>query len=378
METITVKVRLYPNNTQSNLLNLNIDAVRFVYNKLLEIQITDNYKHSYVDMTNMLPTLKNNFGFLKLANSQSLQQTLKKLDITIKNYKYKKTGKPKFRSYFKDSKYFVVPQHFKVDFINKSLSLPKIGFIKFRHKLTNYKINTIKQIVVTKDKYGRFYASMVCLATLKTVKVLNNALGIDVGVINLLTDSLGNKVKPLHKNTRLIKYLNKIKKLQVVITKLKYRSINYNKVIRKMNNYFIKINNIKKDKLHKVTNYYAKYKHIVLEKLNIQKMTRNTRGTVNNPNKDSKRKSNLNRVILSNNWYMFIMFLNYKLKHRGNVLNIVEPEYTSQTCFICKHVNKDNRNGSRFKCVKCSHEDDADINAAKNILIKAGIRNVKV
>ena len=49
-------------------------------------------------------------------------------------------------------------------------------------------------------------------------------------------------------------------------------------------------------------------------------------------------------------------------------LHYVNPKYTSRTCPVCGHIDKRNREGTVFKCVKCGFEDNADINAAKNIL----------
>ena len=47
----------------------------------------------------------------------------------------------------------------------------------------------------------------------------------------------------------------------------------------------------------------------------------------------------------------------------------VKPQYTSQTCSSCGHICKDNRKSQAdFKCVACGHAENADINAAKNIL----------
>ena len=50
----------------------------------------------------------------------------------------------------------------------------------------------------------------------------------------------------------------------------------------------------------------------------------------------------------------------------GNVGQIV-PEYSSQECSECGHVEKENRSGKVFKCKRCGHTEDADINAARNI-----------
>lgn len=45
----------------------------------------------------------------------------------------------------------------------------------------------------------------------------------------------------------------------------------------------------------------------------------------------------------------------------------VNPAYTSQMCPCCWFVNGKNRNGDRFKCLNCGHEQDADQVAAINL-----------
>lgn len=48
----------------------------------------------------------------------------------------------------------------------------------------------------------------------------------------------------------------------------------------------------------------------------------------------------------------------------------VRPHYTSQRCNACGHTERSNRNGESFLCRKCGHSDDADVNAAKNVLAR--------
>jgi len=52
----------------------------------------------------------------------------------------------------------------------------------------------------------------------------------------------------------------------------------------------------------------------------------------------------------------------------------VSPEYTSQTCPVCGYISRKNRNGDNFACKKCSFKYHADIVAAINIAIRAGLR----
>jgi len=47
----------------------------------------------------------------------------------------------------------------------------------------------------------------------------------------------------------------------------------------------------------------------------------------------------------------------------------VNPAYTSQTCSACGCVNRENRpDQATFCCIECGYSDNADVNAAKNIL----------
>ena len=75
-------------------------------------------------------------------------------------------------------------------------------------------------------------------------------------------------------------------------------------------------------------------------------------------------------------WSFFQLrfFVDYKAKLAGIPLVPVDPAYTSQTCFVCKHVDKANRKSqSEFLCVACGHTENADVNGAKNIGFRAAV-----
>ena len=107
----------------------------------------------------------------------------------------------------------------------------------------------------------------------------------------------------------------------------------------------------------------GEYDLAYIEKLNIRGMTKSARGTKEKPGKNVGTKSALNRKILASAWGTLELCLNYKTEVRH-----VNPAYTSQTCHSCGHVDKDNRKQTDFKCTACGHADDADVNAALNIL----------
>lgn len=63
----------------------------------------------------------------------------------------------------------------------------------------------------------------------------------------------------------------------------------------------------------------------------------------------------------------------YKAEEKGIVINFINPNYTSKRCSKCGCIEAENRdcksNQAKFKCVICGHEENADINASKNISI---------
>ena len=64
--------------------------------------------------------------------------------------------------------------------------------------------------------------------------------------------------------------------------------------------------------------------------------------------------------------------IRYKAEAEGIRVVMIDPHYTSQRCHHCGCISKENRdvekNGqSYFHCVVCGHEENADINAARNI-----------
>ena len=108
---------------------------------------------------------------------------------------------------------------------------------------------------------------------------------------------------------------------------------------------------------------------IVCEDLKVANMSKSASGTMDNKGRNVKAKSGLNQSILDQGWGLMVIMLEYKQQWQGGLLIKVNPQYTSQTCFECKHIGKENRQTqSRFECVNCKYIANADFNAARNIL----------
>ena len=101
-----------------------------------------------------------------------------------------------------------------------------------------------------------------------------------------------------------------------------------------------------------------------MEDLDTQDMTASAKGDAENPGQHVQQKAGLNQAILSSGWYKLEQCLSYK----SSVVKVPAP-YTSQTCSRCGHTDKQNRKTQAdFACLSCGHRDNADVNAALNIM----------
>jgi len=96
-------------------------------------------------------------------------------------------------------------------------------------------------------------------------------------------------------------------------------------------------------------------------------MSKSASKSVKNPGKNVAAKSGLNREILFQGWGIFAGQLKYKTLWNGGEFELVNPRMTSRRCSCCLFESKDNRKDKCFKCLSCGYEEDADVNAAKNI-----------
>ncbi len=85
-------------------------------------------------------------------------------------------------------------------------------------------------------------------------------------------------------------------------------------------------------------------------------MSKSSKGTIENPGKNVKAKSGLNKAILNQGWGEFRRQLEYKMAWNGGMVITVPPQYTSHACpnLQCGRIAKKNRKTqSHFKCVSC-------------------------
>lgn len=350
---------IYPNKTQEAYLKSSFDNCRCVYNLALETKITayrDYRVHlTMYDLSAQLPELKNNYDWLKQTKADAYQEELSNLDAAFNNFFRTKQGFPKFK--IKGSKQtFTLKQQINVNKVKNLLSISKDHKIKFKCSVKYQELlraNKIKRVTISRDSTGAHYAS--CLIDdsrdLKLSKN-NRHIGIDLGIKTFLTTSEGVQIE----NPRYLKKsLSKLATLQRRHSKKRKGSKNKEKLRLILAKQHKRVTNQRNDFLHKVSKKLIDDNQIIsIETLSVKDMLQN---------------KELSRSISDVSWSRFIELLKYKsLWYGREIKQIGQYVPSSKTCSSCGWVDKDQTLADRiFKCKECGHEEDRDINAAKNI-----------
>lgn len=345
-------------------------ACRFVFNRALARQ-NENHEAGnkyipYGKMASWLVEWKNatETQWLKDAQSQPLQQSLKDLERAYKNFFRKRAAFPRFKKRGQNDA-FRYPQGVKLDQENSRIFLPKLGWMRYRN---SRQVTGVVKNVTVSQSCGKWYISIQTESEVSTpVHPSASMVGLDAGVAKLATLSDGTVFEPVNSFQKNQKTLARLQRQ--LSRKVKF-SNNWQKQKRKIQRLHSCIANIRRDYLHKVTTAVSKnHAMIVIEDLKVSNMSKSAAGTVSQPGRNVRAKSGLNRSILDQGWYEMRRQLEYKQLWRGGQVLAVPPAYTSQRCACCGHTAKENRlSQSQFRCQVCGYTANADVNGARNIL----------
>lgn len=176
-------------------------------------------------------------------------------------------------------------------------------------------------------------------------------LGIDLGIVNIATDSDGQTFSGGQINNLRNRHSNLRKKLQAKGTKSAKRLL--------------------KKRKRKESRFINNTNHVISKNI-VEKAQRTGQGIALEDLKGIRdrirvRKSQRRQ---QHSWRFAGLRakIEYKARLAGVRVIIVDPRYTSQMCSQCGHVSKSNRrNQSNFSCKSCGFSAHADYNAALNI-----------
>lgn len=343
---------------------------RYVWNRMLGLQKQrlDSGEPilRYSKATSLLPQWKKERPWLKTqAHSQALQQTLKSLDRALMDA-FDKSNPKRFPRFKKKGVHnaFRFPQGVKLDQTNNRIYLPKLGWLRYRN--SREVLGDVKNVTVS-QRAGRWFVSIQTEREVAPpIHPSGSTVGIDMGVARFATLSDGTVVAPMNSFE---KHQLALRKAQQSLSRKVKRSNNWKKQKRKITRLHARIASVRNDFLHKTSTAISKnHAVVVLEDLAVKNMSASAKGTVENPGRNVRQKSGLNRSILDQGWYEFRRQLEYKLAWAGGTVLAIPPRNTSRTCPCCGHICADNRKTQAdFLCVQCGHAGHADLVAAINI-----------
>ena len=350
-------------------------ACRFVWNHFREKNLGDYQKFrdgkgnrpvvSFFNLGVEFTKLRNETEWLQELPAHPVRYTLKHFADALKQATQGKKGFPKPKSRARTAPGFTLPDtgNFKIKKLDGKYSLlriPSIGWVKLTRRGSNpYEEGKPKQVVIRHDGH-RWRASVFYEVEVQERPGDGEILGVDMNVRQIATSDGHFYFLPdlKKKEARRKRYQRRMARQVKGSNRRKDTKKKLAKVSRK-------VANIRKDWIHQTTREIAeKCGTVVVENLNVKGMTASAKGTIENPGKDVKRKSRLNRAMLDTAFGELRRNLEYKC---GKLIK-VNPAYTSQTCSECGHAKNENRKTQqRFQCVCCGFASNADTNAAMNI-----------
>lgn len=361
----TFEYRLYPKKEQQHHLMACLIESRGIYNAMLE-----TVKAQY-EATQTFPSKYDLEGMFKRRGEHvpatTIQMLADRLSKSLKRFLAAKKhalagiGFPRFktpdrwhsiqlRQYGKDcylhedKKHFIVPK--------------KIGG-SLKIKLHRPLEGTPKTAHLVRRADGAWYVLIVCETEPQTEHRLSScehpSIGIDVGLKSFLTDSEGKTVE----NPRYYRTAQKtLRRKERVKSRRKKGSKRRRKAVRLVAKTHLKIVRQRKDFHFKTAKPYAEsYQHICVEDLQITNMVKNR---------------HLSKSILDASWGAFLDILEDKAASAGHQVIRVNPRFTTQACSHCGELVQKSLSVRTHICTSCGFVADRDINAAKNILLKAG------
>ena len=280
------------------------------------------------------------------------------------NFFQKRADFPRFKRKGQSDN-FRYPQGCRLDQANNRVFLPKLGWVRYRN--SRDVPGTIKNVTVSFSGNRWFVSIQTEREVERPMPNSTTAIGIDVGITRFATMSDGSCIAPLNSFK---KHQRRLARVQRAMSRKKKFSNNWKKAYARVQRIHHTIANCRRDFLHKTTTDLCKnHALIIIEDLKVTNMSASAKGTIDNPGRNVRQKSGLNRSILDQGWSEFRRQLEYKQNWNGGMLVAVSPHYTSQTCPACGYVAKDNRKTqAQFACVECGHEANADLVGALNIL----------
>ncbi|MEU3452243.1 RNA-guided endonuclease TnpB family protein [Micromonospora sp. NPDC006766] len=368
------RCRAYPTPEQAAVLNRTFGCVRVVWNRTLAARHAryhaEGKSTSYAETDRALTAMKKlpELAFLNEVSAVPLQQTLRHQHTAFTAFFTKRARYPRFKSRHGRQSASFTRAAFRMR--DGALTLGKTpGVLRYVWSWPDVDVTTVDPTTVTvsRDPDGRWFVTFaVDVEAPAAPEPTGQVVGVDLGLKDFavlsqpvpgLTDDEGRIAHPKHMERR----ERRLKRYQRMMARKQRGSANRAKAKRKVARAHSRVRDARRDFLHKTsTGLVRQFDAIAVEDLNVAGMVRNR---------------SLAKAISRTGWGEFRTLLSYKAHRDGRHLAVVDRWYpSSKTCSACGHLlAKLSLSTRHWTCPGCGTLHDRDINAAKNLVVAAGL-----
>lgn len=416
-----LKLRFYPSDKQKQMIKINYDAQRFVYNQYvgqnrlayhLKKQLMlknirtlpfafsglDKYDLEQIQLINDIrdflakpKNIRDAYSFLrdKKVDSLAIANAVQNYHKAWNNY-HKVHGIPTFHKKSSSWSYQTNCQYLKVKetyldngsarFIDqRHFKVPKLGIVRiagFRKKIKQRLLDKIPTrigtVTIKKTADDQFYLSLQLgsdIAFSNTYAKVQKAIGIDLNLDNFLTESNGSMVA----NPRFYrKARKKLAKAQRILSRRQRRAKKEKRSLYQAKNY--QKQRLVVAKLHEKI---RRQRHDFLEILSTALIKNHDLVVAEELRSKNLLKNHaLSQAISDAGWRSFLDMLEYKAELHGKKFHTIDPKYTTQRCHYCGTIMGHNGyerlklKDREWDCPICHEHHIRDWNASINIIEK--------
>ena len=362
-----------------NLYNSALEDRIFAYNKRGESVTRHDQYRWLTDLRRLLPQYR-------ALDVEVLRGPLKRLDLGFSAFfrRVKAGEKPGFPRFRSRRRYTCIDlAYVRPNMVRRSddgtrawIKVKGLPTIKVKASRPLPPSDDIKSLRIIRRPTG-IYVDLVYEHQPKPLEPTGKTIGIDLGVVDRLALSDGARIAGRKLDRRRQRRLQRRLSRSKGSKKGQRKSNRFRKRARSLarEQHRNKVRN--RNECHRLTSeIVGEHQLIAVEALTIPNMNRSAAGTAEEPGRNVAAKRGLNRSIQEQTWGLLRQQLAYKAEWAGREYVEVDPKYTSQRCSACGVVEAGSRKKKLFVCAACGHQDDADVNAAKNIL-RAGLAQAK-
>ena len=380
---------LLPTAEQAESIRRIIGCARFVRNRYLDTRIRlfqeeavslngNTYKKEH------LPSLKEEYPWLKDADKFALEAAVEHVDDAYKNFFSGKARFPRFAGRYKPA-----GNRYTTKYTNGNIrlftgrdglsyvQLPKVGKVRCvmpkgmtPEDILSNSGRILKAAVIRDNRNYLVSLSLehvVDRVTPVTMADPGRVISMDMGLRRFCDYSADGKEFVRVENPRWIqKHERRLRRFQKAMSRKRYDtaahkgSANWEKARLRVAKEQRKTANQRKDFHHKLSRKIADACDVfICEDLNIRGMLKNR---------------HLAKAISSVGWHQFLSFVRYKLERKGGIFLRVSRWFASSKLCQCGYKNTELGQGGRYwVCPKCHRVHDRDDNAVVNLRLE-GIR----